>query len=325
LADQRWDSSVAYQLSRISTSSWLQHVGATKDLYALADGLRGFFLSDPRDLPLLILVEQLLSGTPGRGGLYRIRGGNDQLTHGLAAILGDTIHLNHAAVDIVQSAKKVLVTARRNNGTEIAFRADYAVLTVPAPVIGSLRFDPPLSPHQRNAVSSLAYGPATKTLLQFKQRFWRGSHRRRAYATDLPIGTVWEANEEQRGRPGILTLLAGGSASQATRNIMVKGGIDRLTSHLTWLGREPRDLQTFKQIRWEQDPFAGGGGYAAFTTSYDPALRQWLTQPHGRCFFAGEHTSVRWQGYMNGALESGLRAALDVVTAAQGLLPNRRR
>lgn len=323
LADQRWDSSVAYQLARISTASWLEHLGASKELCALAGSLRGFFLSDPTELPLLILVEQLMSGTPGGGGLYRIRGGNDQLTQGMAAVLDEAIHLDQVVTDIVQSAKKVLVTARQKNGAVKAFRADYAVITVPAPVVRSLRFDPPLSPQQREAVSKLAYGPATKTLLQFKQRFWRGSHRRRAYATDLPIGTIWEANEEQRGRQGILTLLAGASASQATHDFMAKGGIERILSQLTWLGRGPRHLQTFKQIRWEQDPRAGGG-YAAFSTAYDPALRQWLTKPHGRCFFAGEHTSVRWQGYMNGALESGLRAALDVVTAAQGRLPNRR-
>jgi monoamine oxidase len=185
-----------------------------------------------------------------------------------------------------------------------------------------MRFDPPLPSSQDQALSALAYGPATKTLLQFKRRFWRGRHHRYAYATDLPIGTIWDANEEQSGRSGILTLLAGGSLSQATQMTMRAEGIDRILSALAWLGPAPRDLLAFKQITWENDPWAGGG-YAAFTTSYDPALRQWLTRPHGRCFFAGEHTSIRWQGYMNGAVESGLRAALDVITSAQGRLWNR--
>ena len=323
LADQRWDSSVASQLARISAASWLDHIGAAKELRALAASLRGFFLSDPPELSLLILVEQLIAGVPGRGGLYRVRGGNDQLTKGLAAILGEAIHLEYAVVKVAQSAKKILVTARQKNGTQKTFRADYAIITVPVPVIRSICFEPPLSPPQREAVAKLPYGPATKTLLQFERRFWRNRHRRRAYATNLPIGTIWEANEEQRGQSGILTLLAGGSASQATHNLMVKGGIGRIVSELSWLGRGSRDLLAFKQIRWEKDPWAGGG-YAAFTTSYDPALRQWLTRPHGRCFFAGEHTSIRWQGYMNGAIESGLRAALDVVTASQGQAPNRR-
>ena len=109
--------------------------------------------------------------------------------------------------------------------------------------------------------------------------------------------------------------MAGGSTSRIAEKSLKKGGIQGIVSALSWLGPAPLDLLAFTQITWENDRWAGGG-YAAFTTSYDPALRQWLSHPHGRCFFAGEHTSVRWQGYMNGAVESGLRAALDVITSA---------
>ena len=70
---------------------------------------------------------------------------------------------------------------------------------------------------------------------------------------------------------------------------------------------------------WEADAFARGG-YAFFGPAFDPGLREWLARPAGRLFFAGEHTSIRWQGYMNGAVESGRRAALEVrATAAIGV------
>jgi monoamine oxidase len=64
-------------------------------------------------------------------------------------------------------------------------------------------------------------------------------------------------------------------------------------------------------VTWERDPWARGG-YAVFDPSFDPRLRAWLARPFERVLFAGEHTSDRWQGYMNGALESGLRAAAEV-------------
>ena len=322
LADQRWDSAIAHQLGSISAAEWLQSIGAMKELGALALGLRGFFLMDPADLPLLAIVDQLTAGTPGQSRLYRVKGGNDQLVHGLSAFLGDHIHLDTEAMRIMQSPKKVFITVRHRNGKDARLRADYVVLAVPATVVRSLRFDPPLPSPMRQAVTTLPYGPATKTLLQFKRRFWRGRRRTNAYATDLPIGTIWDANEEQPGRTGILTLMAGGSASKTTQESMAAGGIERLLSALHWLGPAPRALLDFRQITWENDPWAGGG-YAAFTTTYDPALRQWLAQPHGRCFFAGEHTSIRWQGYMNGAVESGLRAAFDVITMAQSGAWNR--
>ncbi len=67
----------------------------------------------------------------------------------------------------------------------------------------------------------------------------------------------------------------------------------------------------WRQFRWEADPWARGG-YAVFDSTFDPSLRGWLAQPCGRLFFAGEHTSIAWQGYMNGAVESGRRAAAEV-------------
>ena len=65
------------------------------------------------------------------------------------------------------------------------------------------------------------------------------------------------------------------------------------------------------QIVWEHDPLARGG-YAYFDPAFDPSLRAWLALPCGHLFFAGEHTSIKWQGYMNGAVESGRRAAAEV-------------
>jgi monoamine oxidase len=64
-------------------------------------------------------------------------------------------------------------------------------------------------------------------------------------------------------------------------------------------------------VAWDLDPWARGG-YAYFDPAFPPELRGWLMRPFNRIVFAGEHTSERWQGYMNGALESGKRAAVEV-------------
>ncbi|HUK32440.1 MAG TPA: FAD-dependent oxidoreductase, partial [Vicinamibacterales bacterium] len=85
---------------------------------------------------------------------------------------------------------------------------------------------------------------------------------------------------------------------------------------LAWLGTGPATLIASRQIVWEADPFSRGG-YAFFGTGFDPSLRDWLARPAGRLFFAGEQTSIRWQGYMNGAVESGRRAALEVRATVQ--------
>src|SRR5262249_4508360 len=129
----------------------------------------------------------------------------------------------------------------------------------------------------------------------------------------------WEGNEEQRGRSGILTLLAGGSASDLTQAIVAKEGPKGLARNLEFLGAQRAELIASRQIVWEHDPWARGG-YAFFDPSFDPELRPWLSRPLDRLFSAGEHTSIRWQGYMNGAVESGRRAAAEIAAVHDALL-----
>jgi monoamine oxidase len=170
---------------------------------------------------------------------------------------------------------------------------------------------PALPELQSQAFRTLRYGRVTKAVLQFDRRFWRKQGRARAFGTDGPTGAVWDANEEQPGRAGILTLMAGGQASEDSRKLVAQEGVDALVESLRWLEVGSARLLHGRLMTWEEDPWVRGG-YAFFDPGFDPSLREWLARPHGRVLFAGEHTSVSWQGYMNGAVESGLRAAAEV-------------
>jgi monoamine oxidase len=316
LAEQRWDSPIAADLARRSVSQWLDEQHADEELRATATGLRGFFLADPDELSLLALVDQFAtSDQPGPGHLYRIGGGNDRLPAALAAKLGERVKLGAELVAVSVRGRAVHASVR--HGRNVAtLMSDYIVLALPASTLRRVPIVPALPPHQHQAISSLRYGRGTKTLLQFDRRFWRAPGRPRAFGSPLAYGALWEGNEEQAGRPGILTLLAGGGASDATQLTVERQGIERFASGLEWLGSDGAQLTASRQIVWQSDPFARGG-YAFFDPSFDPSLREWLARPAGRLFFAGEHTSLRWQGYMNGAVESGRRAALEVAAAVR--------
>jgi monoamine oxidase len=71
-------------------------------------------------------------------------------------------------------------------------------------------------------------------------------------------------------------------------------------------------VSAMKMATWEDDPFVRGG-YAYLDPAFDPAWRPLLARRAGRLVFAGEHTSEDWQGYMNGAVESGVRAAHELL------------
>ena len=309
-AGERWDSAVAVTLARRSVQQWLESGAADPVLAAGLTGLRGFFLADPQDLSLLVLVEQFASdGTPGADRMFRLTGGNDRLPRAMARALRGTLLLETAVQRIVQDSDSVRVTIDER-GVRRELRADFAIAAIPASTLRDVRFEPGLPEEQQRAIDSLRYGCATRVLLQFERRFWQRAGRPRAFGTDLPIGAVWDGNERQRGAPGILTLLAGGSASRETQAILAAEGERGIARRLAWMG-PPSRLVASRSLSWEADPWARGG-YAYFHPGFDPRLRAWLPRPFGRVLFAGEHTSGQWQGYMNGAVESGRRAAVEV-------------
>ena len=295
LAERRWDSPITADLARRSVAQWLDEERADSELRATATGLRGFFLADPEELSLLALVDQFAgSDQPGSAAMFRIAGGNDRLPAALAARLGGRIQLGTELVAVSvrgQSVHSILKHGR----TSAPLTSDYLVLALPASVLRRVPITPALPAHQHEAIANLKYGRATKTLLQFSRRFWRAPGRPRAFGSPLSYGAIWEGNEEQAGRSGILTLLAGGTASDQTQAMVAKGGIGRFADGLAWLGSDCAELGASRQVVWESDPLARGG-YAFF----DPrSIRRCASGSRGRpgrLFFAGEHTSIRWQG-----------------------------
>jgi monoamine oxidase len=308
---RRWDTAVARRIAGESAAAWLKRIRADRELSAGVRGLRGFFLADAENLSLLPVVEQFAEGgAPGASAMYRLREGNDALPAAMLRELGGTVHLRAPVTRIVTRGGVVRVTC--GSGEEIL--GDVVVCTLPATALRRVRFEPALPEAQTRAIRTLEYGPATKVLLQFETRFWKGLGRPSAYASDRSTGAVWDANEQQARTPGILTLLAGGGASPEISAIIDRRGWRGLVRKLAWLGT-PAHLIAAAAYSWEKDRWSGGG-YAVFTTRFDPELREHLARPAGRVVFAGEHTSRQWQGFMNGAVESGRRAALEAAVLA---------
>lgn len=317
LAEQRWDTPITAAIARQSVAAWLDRIKADEELRTTAMGMRGFFLADPDELSLVALVDQFAAeDSVVPGPMYRIDGGNDRLATTLASKLGDRIRLGTDVVAVSQRGPGVRVTVKDGHA-QSQLTCDYVVIALPATIVRRIPITPSLSAQQHDAFARLKYGRATKALLQFSRRFWRAPGRPRAFGSALPIGAIMDGNEEQRGQPGILCLLAGGGASDATQAIVAKEGPPGLAHALEWLGSKQADLLASRLVTWDADPHARGG-YAYFDPEFPPELRAWLSRPAGRVFFAGEHTSIRWQGYMNGAVESGQRAAAEIAAVHGG-------
>lgn len=304
-----WHSSVAAALARHSLLDLLQSAGAAARDVAFAQALRGFFLAGPSELSALVAVDQMLDGNPGAVHMSRIEGGADRLIAALTRKGRFGLEHKHIVRRVVQNETRVRVAVEMD-GRLVEREADYLVLTMPPPLVLAVRFSPRLPAGTRRALETLSLGPGTKTLLRFRTPWWRRARRPNAFGTNLPVGAVWEASDDQKDA-AVLTLFAGGAASAQAQAITGSKGAAGLLDQLGWMGRPDGPPLGQAQIIWERDRWAQGA-YAVFKPGFDPNDRDLLGRAVGRVLFAGEHTSRDAQGYMEGAVESGERVAAEL-------------
>lgn len=303
-----WGSTTAGLIARHSLQALLQARGASREVLAMAQALRGFFLADADQLSALIGVELATQpNSPGEVSMARVKGGNGRLIDALAKQKGIKITLESIVTRVEHDDKEVRVVVADGGKRGTLMKADYVVLAVPAMVVKNLDIFPAPPASLRRAWQALLAGAATKAHVRFDKPWWRKAGRPRAWGTNLDTGALWE---HSGSGPACLTMLAGGRASAELRRLLEENGPQRVIRRLSWLG-EPEEARDFRSMSWELDPFARGG-YAAFGPDFRPEWRADMARAVGRITFAGEHTSRKWQGYMNGAVESGHRAAREI-------------
>lgn len=313
LLEGRWDGPIARALGRLSVADYLIKTGASPAAVERLRGLRGFFLADPEDLSMLALADFLATdGFGGDGRTYRLKGGNDRLATRMAESLDSPVRLHTVLRQVQHHDAGVTVTIEDQVGRH-TLQGDALIVALPATAAREVVFTPGMPASQWQAISTLAYGGATRVLLQFASRFWRKTGRPLAFGSDQVTGAVWDGNEQQAGPAGILSLLSGGRASHEMVALLNAEQADGVVRRLSWLGRPSRCLASHV-VRWNDDPWVRGG-YAAFDPQFEPSGRDLLGRAVGHIHFAGEHTSLRFQGYMSGAIESGLRTAAEVLAA----------
>ena len=304
--DNRAD--VVREMSTISLRDWLRQHDASRELHSMADALRGFFLADPDDLSVLPVVEQIAEGgSPAQPEMYRVAGGNHRLVDALVRSIDGRVLLRHRLRGVSHATDRVIAHIEDEHGHAQELEGDAMVIAVPTTALVDVDIRPSLPDEQRRAIAAQRYGCATKVVIQSTRDLFAG-RKARAFATDTDSGAFWDGAD---GRGTVLTLLGGGCVSGRLR-VQASASPHRVLGDLCWLGMPGAEVSAMRMASWEADPFARGG-YAYLDPSFDPAWRPLLARRAGRLVFAGEHTSEDWQGYMNGAVESGVRAAHELL------------
>jgi monoamine oxidase len=298
-AYERWRS-----YDQVTWPDWLRSRGASDDAVKLMT-LGG----DSRELSALYVLRQfaLLQNT---NQFYKIHGGMDQLPRAMARSLGAIVRYDAAVVGIEQSDGSVRIDYLER-GRKKAVRASRVIVTVPFAALRSIEIRPAFSEAKARAIAELPYFPATRMLFQCRTSFWQQQGSSGTARSDAPA-EMWDCTYDLDATRGILGATVGGEIG---RNIADMRRSRAIAYGLAIVGRTfpavRTSFQTGSVYRWMRDGWAGGA-FAVFHPGQMSTMMPGIAKPEGRVHFAGEHTST-WMGWMQGALESGERAAAEVL------------
>ncbi len=251
------------------------------------------------------------------GGYYtnmvEIDGGMDLLPRAFLPELRNRIRLGAKMIAIDQAPDSVTVHYQTAAGRS-RLSGDYAILTVPFPVLRHVEAVQPFSRHKQRAIRQLHYDASAKIVLQFRRRFWEDDEGifGGGTITDLPIRVVFYPDHGRETGRGVL--LASYTWSEDAQRWGSLSPSDRIAQALENLAQiHPQVLEEFEvgaSKMWHDDEFAGGA-FALFDPGQQTLLHQHIIAPEGRIHFAGEHASLA-HAWIQGAIESGLRAADEI-------------
>lgn len=258
---------------------------------------------------------------------YHVIEGNDAITSGLAASLPRPVELDRRLVRVARtSSGQVELTFRRSSGgSSINSLHDAVVLAIPFSVLRGVELHPSLNlpAWKRHAIDHLGYGMNAKTMVGFGSRAWVSAGSNGAAYADLGnVQTTWETNPSRANATrGVLTDYAGAGRAVALQTNRVEQQVSAFLTDLDRVFPGARAAASRVNNRylahlehWPSDPRVLGS-YTCYTPGQFTTIAGNEAKPVGNLFFAGEHTDsfYEWQGFMEGACLSGIRAASEVI------------
>jgi monoamine oxidase len=246
---------------------------------------------------------------------FHIHEGNDAIPTALADALGDRVQLEHALAAVVALDDGRYELAFDNGHTVVAA---HVVFALPFTKLREIDLSQAALPAEKlDVIENLGYGTNAKLMLGFSSRPWTEAPSNASGSSFTDVGelqSTWDSTRGQSGASGILTDFVGGDRGLA-------------------IGDGTPEERAAEVVPWVDTVFPGS---AAAYTSGSAVRMHWPTYPHmlgsygcyrpgqwayygtegtrvGNLHFCGEHTSLDFQGYMEGGAESGALVAMEVL------------
>lgn len=295
-------------LDKLDWRTFLEKIGFTDDDLLLRDLMDSTdFGESIRHVSAFAALSEYAESSPHNEMDYKMTGGNSRLAQEFAARIGaENIRLKTFVTEINQHKGVVKI----KTGNEV-FDADACICTVPTHSLLKIKFDPPLPNSQFAAAEELSYARICKNSILFEKRFWNAENF--SLVSDTTSHYYFHATQNQAGAQGILTSYAIGEKADVLASQSDERRLKIVARDLTDFNENaPQLARAIVSSAWQRDKFTDGA-YALYRPGQWFGIRPILQRPHGKVLFAGEHLAD-WQGFMEGAVETGEAAAQNLIS-----------
>jgi monoamine oxidase len=314
--DAPWQAPRAAEWDGETVESWKRrHLRAGGSRLFLDIVVRAVFTSEPRDLSFLYFLSyvksghglEMLTSIPGGAQESRFVGGAQKLSIRMAEALGNRVVLECPVWALEQTADGVTLETAR--GT---FRGRYVIVAIPPLLAGRIRYASGLPPRREQLMARMPMGSCIKYVATYERAFWReAGYSGEAFSDTGPTTTTFDDSSHD-GSPALVTFSDGG-VSRIWGDRPPEERRQAVLAELTrFFGPQAAHPTGFIEKNWSDDPWSGGCYAGVMGPGVMTDCGSALRQPCGRIHWAGTETAVEWTGYIDGAIESGQRAAGEV-------------
>ncbi|HEY8865334.1 MAG TPA: FAD-dependent oxidoreductase [Solirubrobacteraceae bacterium] len=316
-----WQTPAARRLDSQTFASWLRGNVVSKGARTLFEiGTEAVWAQEPADLSLLHVLFythsaggfDALIGTSGGAQQDRFVGGSQLIALRVAEALGDAVVLGAPARRIEHGSGGVSVTC--DGGVQA--RGRRVIVALPPALASRIVYDPPLPGHRDQLTQRMAQGTVTKCMAIYDEPFWRADGLTGQATSDAGPVRVTFDNSPPGGSPGVLLGFLEGDCARRLGRLEPDARRDAVVGCFArFFGPRAERPRRYVERLWAEEEFTRGCYGCAMPpgawTSYGEALRA----PIGPIHWASAETATVWSGYMDGAVQSGERAAAEAVAA----------
>lgn len=249
---------------------------------------------------------------------YKIQGGNMRLVDALAAQVSTQINLGHQLLAVKPTGTAYTLTFQSPAGA-VDVVADVIVMCLPFSTLRNVDYSALGLPQaKKDVIEQLGYGTNAKLLVGFNSRVWRSQTPKGfsgyMFSNQAQVNG-WDNSQMQPGTSGGFTGFYGGAKGIAIGSGSAASGAGFLMAEMEalWPGATAAHNGNTAKMDWPAFPWTKGS-YACYTTGQWSTISGEEATTVDKIYFAGEHCSVNFQGYMNGGAETG-RVAAEAIMA----------